>query len=315
MMHCAHLPKLIKEHFKVDHLTFETSDRGIEILYGNPYVDKLIKLDTNGITNGELMTRWEYSHDSYDLFFNLMHTIESEYCLLETDSAYYRNDEYRRERFGKMNYYDVMTSACNLPDSYLGTRGQLYYGEACHEKAEKWIASQKAKYNADWIILVCLSGSSLHKRFQQAKSISTKILQTYPNALIVLTGDKDCLDDVFEGERIISKVDKWNFRSVALMSKYFDLVISPETGLVCVSHSWDTPTIQLLTAASWDNHIKYAKNAYWVQSEVYCSPCHKSPNRYYGCPTKERLPACVFFNEDKIMSKVKEAYEHRSNPS
>jgi len=103
MMHCAHLPKLIKEHFKVDHLTFETSDRGIEILYGNPYVDKLIKLDTNGITNGELMTRWEYSHDSYDLFFNLMHTIESEYCLLETDSAYYRNDEYRRERFGKMN--------------------------------------------------------------------------------------------------------------------------------------------------------------------------------------------------------------------
>jgi len=315
MMHCSHLPKLIKEHFKVDHLTFETSDRGLDILYGNPYVDKMYKLDTDNMTHYELMSRWEYHTDSYDLFFNLMHTIESSYCLLETDMAYYRDSNYRREKFGRINYYDAMTESCGLPESYFGTRGQLYYGEKCHEDAEKWVKAQKEKFGVNYIILVCLSGSSLHKRFQQAESISRKILEKYPQALIVLTGDKDCLLDVFEGERILSKVDKWNFRTVALMSKYFDLVISPETGLVCISHSWDTPTIQLLTAASWENHIKYAKNAYWVQSEAYCSPCHKSPQRYYGCPTKERLPACVFFNEDKIMSKVEEAYVNRPTPA
>jgi len=310
MMHCSHLPKLIKEHFKVDHVTFETSDRGIDILLGNPFIDKLYHIDTNKVTNGELISRWNYHKDSYDMFFNLMHTIESGYCLLETDMAYYRNDKYRRENFGNINYYDVMTEACGLPESYFGTRGQLYYGDGCHKDAEAWIANHKKKTNSTYLILICLSGSSLHKRFQQAKSVAYKILEKYKDASIVLTGDKDCLEDVFEHERVSSKVAVWNFRTVALMSKYFDLVISPETGLVCVSHSWDTPTIQLLTAASWDNHIKYANNAYWVQSEAYCSPCHKSPQRYYGCPTKERLPLCVFFDEDKIMAKVEEAYEH-----
>lgn len=308
-MHCSHLPKLIKEYYKVDRLDFETSDRGFQILYNNPYIDNLTWVNLENSQIDDLMNRWKYGQDEYDLYFNLVQTIELNYCVVENDFRYYRNTEYRRERFGKMNYYDVMTEACGLPDTYFGTRGQLYYDEDTQEKAKKWIEDTKKKYDCDWLILVCVSGSSLHKRFQQAESICNKILEKYPKAFIVLTGDKDCLAQEIKNPRILSKIDKWNFRTVALMTKFFDFVISPETGLVCVSHSWDTPTLQLLTAASWDNHIKYAKNAYWVQSEVECSPCHKSPQRYYGCPTKDNVPACVFFDEDKIMEKVKEAYE------
>jgi len=309
MMHCAHLPELIKKHYGVDKLDFETSIRGADILLNNPFIDNVKIIDVDGVGNDELISRWADAKDNYDLHFNLMHTIELEYCTLENDQRYYRNDEYRRERFGKMNYYDVMTEACNLPESYFGTRGQLYYSHDSHWEAKEWIDSIKVKYDADWVVLVSLSGSSLHKRFHQVDSICKKILEKYPKAFIILTGGKEFLPEVTPNPRIMSKVDKWNFRTVSLMSKYFDFVISPETGIVCVSHSWDTPTLQLLTAASWDNHIKYAKNAYWVQSEIYCSPCHKSPQRYYGCPTKEKFPACVFFNEDKIMAKVEEAYE------
>jgi ADP-heptose:LPS heptosyltransferase len=305
------LPKLIKEYYKVDKLDFETSERGFEILYGNPYIDNLIVVPLK-ILLDDLICRWNYGKDEYDLFFNLTQTIELNYCVIEADHRYYRNNKYRRERFGKMNYYDVETEACGLPESYFGTRGQLYYSDKCHDEAKQWIKKTKERYNADWIILVCLSGSSMHKRFEQAQSICNKILDKYPTSLIVLTGDKDCKPQEFTHERIISKVDKWNFRTVALMSKYFDFVISPETGLVCVAHSWDTPTLQLLTAASWDNHIKYAKNAYWVQSDIHCSPCHKSPQKYYGCPVKDGVPACVVsFNEDEIMSKVEEAYNER----
>ena len=311
MMHCAHIPRLIKEHYNVDRLDFETSDRGFQILWNNPYIDNLTWVDTTKITNYDLVTRWEYQRDEYDLFFNFMHTIEMEFCTLENDQRYYRNDKYRRERLGKMSYYDVMTQACGLPESYFGTRGQLYYDDEYHEKSRAWVESVKEKYSVDWVILVCVSGSSLHKRFQQCKSICEKLLAKYENALVILTGDKDCKGDEFKHERVLSKIDKWNFRTVALMSKYVDFVISPETGLACVSHSWDTPTLQLLTAASWDNHIKYAKNAYWLQSEVYCSPCHKSPLKYYGCPTKGRLPSCVWFDEDKVMIKIEEAHSER----
>jgi len=311
MVHASHLPKIIKEHYKVDRLDFQTSIRGKDILLNNPYIDNLSVIDTNYLPSHELVSRWQYQEDTYDLVFNLIHTIELKYCTLENDHRYFRNDSYRRERFGKMNYYDVMTEACNLPESYYGTRGMMYYDQKYHVMAKEWVEKKRKEYDADWVILVCLSGSSLHKRFQQADSICKKILLKYPKCLIVLTGGDEFLPEVTPHPRIIDKSNKWNFRTVALQAKYFDFVISPETGLVCVSHMWDTPTLQLLTAASWDNHIKYAKNAYWVKSPAYCSPCHKSPQMYYGCPTKDRLPHCVFFNEDEIMAKVEEAYERK----
>lgn len=316
VLHASHLPRLIKEYYKVDRLDFETSIRGYQILQQNPYIDNLIVLKPENGDRNTLITKWKYLEDKYDLFFNLIYSIEKQYCCNEDDQRYYRNNKYRRERCGKINFYDVMTESCNLPDVYLGTRGELYYPKSEHERAKIWMEKIKEKYNADWLILVCLSGSSMHKRFQSAESISRKILAKYPGAFIVLTGDKDCLCDEFKDERILSKVAKWNFRTVALMVKYFDFVISPETGLVCVAHLWDTPTLQLLTAASWDNHIKYAQNAYWVQSDAPCSPCHKNPVSYYGCTRKDGVPLCVTsFDEDKIMKKVEEAYVSRSEVS
>lgn len=312
VLHASHLPRLIKEYYEVDKLDFETSVRGYQILQGNPYIDTLTVLKTEYGTRENLIAKWKDLEDRYDLFFNLIFTIEKQYCCNEDDQRYYRNNKYRRERCGKINYYDAMTESCNLPDCYLGTRGELHYPVDEHCRAGNWVHKTKKQLGVDWLILLCLSGSSMHKRFQCAESIARKILVKYPNAGIVLTGDKDCLCDEFKGERIISKVAKWNFRTVALMAKYFDFVISPETGLVCVSHLWNTPTLQLLTAASWDNHIKYAENAYWVQSDAPCSPCHKNPVSYYGCTRKDGVPLCVVsFDEDKIMAKVEEAYVNR----
>lgn len=313
IIHASHLPRLIKEYYGVTHLTFETGTQGYQILQNNPYIDKLIHIDVSKMTDNRLNSNWKHQEEHYDMFFNLMYSIEKNYCLLEKDTDYYRSSKYRREHCGKKNFYDVMTEFCKLPERYNGTRGMMYFRDTEHKKARAWIKKTKKKHKVDWIILVCLSGSSLHKRFQQAKSVCRKILKKYPSSLIILTGNKECEPQVFKHKRVISIIGKWNFRTTCLMSKYMDFVISPETGLVCVAHMWDTPTLQLLTAASYVNHIKYAKNAYWVRAPVSCSPCHKGPYKYYGCPRKDDLPECVFFNEDEIMEQVKEAYEHRTN--
>jgi ADP-heptose:LPS heptosyltransferase len=315
IVHCSHLPRLIKEYYKVDRIDFETSYQGYQILQNNPYIDNLVYVDASKLTQNRMVKNWKHCEENYDLFFNFVYTIERAYCCLETDNHYYRSTKFRREKLGKMNYYDVMTEAAGLPEEYFGTRGELYYSEEEHKKAQEWIRKKKENHNADWCILVCLSGSSLHKRFQQAESVCRKILDKYKHAIIILTGNKDCEPQLFTHNRVFPKVDRWNFRSVALMAKYFDFVISPETGLVCVAHLWDTPTLQLLSAASWENHIKYAKNAYWVQSPVECSPCHKGPHHYYGCPRIDDLPACVFYNEEEILKKVDEAYEQYTNDS
>jgi len=142
---------------------------------------------------------------------------------------------------------------------------------------------------------------------RKAENVARKILIKYPKAIIFLTGDEHCKEQEFTGDRIISWVTKRNIRSVALMTKYMDLTISMETGLPLIAHSWDAPCLQLLTAASYENHIKGAKNAYWLQSPALCSPCHKNPREYWGCPSKDNMPVCVWFDEDKIMEKVGEA--------
>ena len=305
MLHASHLPKLIKEHYGVDTIDFETNYQGYQILQNNPYIDNLIYCDASKLNDNRLRKNWDWCEEKYDIAFNLIYTIELAYCLNENDSKYYRDSNYRRKNFGKITYYDVMTKACNLPDKYLGTRGGLFYEEADHIKARKWVSNKKDKYEK--VILINLSGTSLHKRFHQSRLIANKILEKYPKALLVLTGDEHCKDDVFEHERVISWVGKKNFRTVALMTKYMDLTISVETGLPLVAHSWDAPCLQLLTAASYENHIMGAKKAYWLQSPIYCSPCHKNPHEYWGCPTKDNLPACVYFDEDLIMGKIDEA--------
>lgn len=308
MLHAAHLPKLIKEHYGVDHITFETNYHGMHILLGNPFIDDLQFIDVNKMTYNRMSKNLEWAHYKYDMVFDLANTIEKAYCTNENDWRYYTTDKWRRETLGKKSYYDVMTDAAGLPDRYYGTRGQLYY--TCEEEAQalNWINKKHETY--DFVIMVNMSGSTLHKKFVQAESVCRKILEKYEKALIILTGDEYCKEQVFQHERVISYVgSKENgFRSVALKCRYVDLTISLESGLALVAHSWDAPTLQLLTAASWDNHVKYAKNAYWLQSPVPCSPCHKNPREYFGCPVVSKHPECVWFNEDEIMKKVEEVW-------
>ena len=64
-----------------------------------------------------------------------------------------------------------------------------------------------------------------------------------------------------------------------------------------------------MTAASLDNHTKYAKNDYSLQSPAYCSPCCKGPYQYIGCPSKDGYPLCVYFDIEKIMEKVDEIHD------
>ncbi len=308
-MHCSHLPELIKKHYKVTHLVWETNYYGMHVLAGNPFIDELQMVDVSKMTFNRMSKNLEHARETYDLVFDLANTIEKAYCTNENDQRYYRSDKWRRDNLGKKSYYDVMTDAVGLPEEYYGTRGKLYYSEEEHRQAELSVNNRKRELGCDTAILINLSGSTLHKKFIQAESIARKLLDKYPKAYIVLTGDEHCQSQVFEHERVLNRVGVWNFRTVALRCKYMDLTISLESGLALIAHSWDAPTLQLLTAASWDNHVKYAKNAYWLQAETACSPCHRNPREYFGCPIIDSHPACIFFDESKVLAKVEEALE------
>jgi ADP-heptose:LPS heptosyltransferase len=307
----SHIPRLVKKHYGIDHVTFETNYQGTQILNNNPFIDKLVTIGNERLLSwsyGILYKRWEYFKENYDYFFNLYHTMEYGCIAMEDEQSYYRDDEYRRDKYGKEYFSDHITKVCGLPDEYLGTRGEMFYPETEHAEARAWMAEVKKNRGVKFLILINLSGSSLHKKFIQAESIGRKILARYPDVCLLLTGDSCTKKQVFEGERIKSLVGKWNFRTAALMVKYVDIYIGTNTGLSHVSNMWNTPTVQLYTADSEITASMYAKNNYGIQSPVYCSPCYKGPYRYLGCPIKNEHPACIFFNEDQIMDTIEACY-------
>jgi ADP-heptose:LPS heptosyltransferase len=100
-----------------------------------------------------------------------------------------------------------------------------------------------------------------------------------------------------------------------LMAKYADLVIGAESGLMVAANLFGSPTIQLMTAASIKNHGGDLPNDHSLQSPAKCSPCHKGPYDYIGCPTFEHLglsyPKCVLFNPDTVLDRMEEVYRQR----
>ena len=61
VLHSAHLPELIKKHYDVEYLSYETNYQGMQILQGNPFIDKLIPIDPMQFTAYALEQHWNYS--------------------------------------------------------------------------------------------------------------------------------------------------------------------------------------------------------------------------------------------------------------
>ena len=216
-------------------------------------------------------------------------------------------DQKTRDRVGSENYYDIATKAAGFPHLVGKYKGELFFSESEEEIVSKYLK----KYEGKFKVLINLSGSSPHKAFVQAKEVIDKIMDKYPEAVVFTTGDDLSKGIDSNREGVIKLTNKMPFRQVLLMAKYMSCVIGTESGMMCGASCHGTPTIQLMTAASIKNHCQYAENDYSLQSPARCSPCHKNPYDYWGCPTKNNYPLCVFFDTDKILAQVERIYEAR----
>lgn len=247
--------------------------------------------------------------ENYDKVINLTNSIEYGAIAMEDQNIYYQSDRVRREAFGDINYYDIAIDMAGLPKELRGTTGEMYFKDSEVKVIEDWVSKYKDRFK----VLINLSGTSLHKIFINAKGVAEEIRRKYGDAVVILTGDKTCEPYDFSKEvGCISTVGKNSIRHVILLAKYMDCVIGCESGLMVASNMWETPTIQLLTAANHNNHPKYAQNDYSMQSNIRCSPCHKGPYKYLGCPKTNNYPACIYgFPTADIMKRVDHIYASR----
>jgi len=330
-LHASHLPRLLKEREGFDYVAFEYNTKGAEIYENNPFIDEHIFFEpasepVRRMPFHMLEKRWAVLSQGYDRFINLRNSIEYAYIAMEDQADYYMSDEHRRAKFGGHNYYDQTTIWAGYPQ-HVGVVGELYFSEEEEAIVQKLY---RREYSGKFVVIANLSGTSKHKLFYNAEAIVKQFLAWHSDAVCITVGDEDCRNVVeFKGERIINRCGNFNekgeyeggtrypFRQAMLMTKYAGAVVGCESGLMVAATLLGAPTVQLMTAASIKNHGGDFPNDLSIQSPAACSPCHKGPYEYIGCPTFEHLglkyPICIKFDPNQVLSRLEMAYQRWSD--
>lgn len=303
----THLPRLLKDN-GWDYVGVSTGAKGKHILKENPFIDRLHFFELGGkdVSLRYYHTRLALISEQYDKVIELSQSLEVYALSLEYQTNYFQHQK-TRERHGKDNYYDIMTEAAGYPELCGKYKGELFFSDEETKTVEHDLL-REGRFKDKFKIMMNLAGSGPHKCLIQVDEIVQKLNKEFKDTVIFTTAGERFKPLDVDYPNIKSLVGKKQFRQVLNMTKYMDCVIGCESGLMCGASLFDVPTIQLMTAASIYNHCKYAKNDYSLQSPARCSPCYKGPYKYYGCPKKNNLPLCVYFDTDKIVEQVRKIY-------
>jgi ADP-heptose:LPS heptosyltransferase len=213
---------------------------------------------------------------------------------------------------------------------YMGMSGEIWSTREDHEHIKKQLEPYKDKF----IILWAMRGSMWQKAvYPIAEAVCTEFIKNNPDTVIFTTGDDFCKKWEWEGgENVIHKSGRMPFRQAMLMSKYVDLVVTPETGLGIAAGAYGTPKIMLLTAASIKNIVGNDENDYSLQSKAFCSPCTRAIYNVRHCPVTDmahdypddphlqmystdktgvKLPICVQFAPEDVVAKMQEVFDNK----
>lgn len=314
------LPYLFEKYDVV----LETNNKGYEIFHDDPRfaeirmfdMDKAAKENPEGYDK-DIFRRWAETKREVkaDKVINLWRTLETK-CIAERyQKVFLKDKEARREKFGKMNFYEAIFDKCEIPMPEKLETDVLHFTE----EQEAWGKRWRKKHETDFVVLMPLAGSCSHKVYPDMPELSQRILDTYPNAWIYLMGDASVAHAQWEHPRIVHTAGKLPFKQAITMAKYADYVIGGETGLLVAAGTYGTHKTMLCTASSVYQCCKYHENDHSLQANIECSPCHRAV--FATCDCEDMIhdgeetyhPHCIeTFDMNTILGIVEEVYNKRN---
>lgn len=251
------------------HVTLHTTDYGKQLLKYNPYIDAW-KMHDNKIGPTQLEDYFKVLTVGYDRHINLCETLEGRFLKVHWRDDYFKSkEELDKECAG--NYYDYTLEVAGYPD-VKGKNGELHFSPLELEWARDFI---KKTAKGRYFILWSLSGSAIHKAYPYAEDVSNAFCQDHRDVVIVTVGDQFCELIEWEHPQVINRSGKLNIRKVLALTKYADLVVGSETGILNAAACFDTPKVIMLSHSSVENLTKYWTNCTNLVADVPCAPCHK----------------------------------------
>jgi len=293
------------------HITFYGSKIAHDVLRYNPNVDKwIIHNHDNKMTNAELFEMWDKTSNEYDKDINLSMSIEQTLLKEENTDAFYWSHNKRHEECN-VNYQDRTMAIGGYPNM-IGETGELHLSSFEESQARQF----KKKHKGKFIILWALSGSSFHKAYPYAEFIMKGLVSKYKDILILNVGDSFCeVLDIPHEYQIKNYAGKWSIRKTMAMTKYADLVVGSETGVLNFASCFETPKIIFLSHSSDENLTKYWVNATVFKPNVPCYPCHRLIYTLDACPTDKifNSPLCTTaIKPSDVFMKIESIYKNKN---
>ena len=274
-------------------VTVNVTRRGKDIIKHDPHIDKIVEYVDNTVPNEKLGEYWTELAKGFDRFINLSESIEKGLLAIE-GSADYNLSKFERHAKFNVNYYD-RTLELGGYGHIKGLNGELYFSRKEEEEAQAF----RKRFKDKFIVLWGLSGSSFHKAYPFSELVAKAFLDKYKDAMIVTVGDSLCEILEWQHPRTFCYSGKWPIRKSLIMTKYADMVIGPETGVMAAAGCFDTPKAIMLSQASKENLTKYWKNCSSLSAQADCQPCHQLHYTLDSCKLLDGLKAPVCMGELK----------------
>jgi ADP-heptose:LPS heptosyltransferase len=240
----------------------------------NPNIDEyIVHKSATDVPYGELEVYWDYISEGFEKVVNLTKTIEGALVKCEGSEEYDWPHE-KRHKECNVNFQDRTMEMAGYPESK-GELPDLYFSDIEEHLAKNFVHA----YEDNFVILVGLSGSGFHKTYPWWEYLAQEIIRKYKDVRIVTVGDESC--KILEGPQtshpsIVHKSGVLTVRQSYILTKYADLVIGPDTGLLNAASCFETPKILLQSTNSHENLSKYWKNVQPLHADdCECHPCHR----------------------------------------
>lgn len=297
-------PVLRKLHEDGYHVTLNCTERSVDVLLVNPHIDAFLFQETNEISRTDLKEHWEKLSKHFDRFINLSGSIEGS-LLKGPGSPEFRKSKEELHAECNFNYMDRTMEIAGYPEMK-GCLPELHF-----RSNEERFAKKVRKKNKGFLVVVSMTGSSIHKIYPWMGDIVDTITRAIKDSHVCLVGEAGCRGIIDETPQIHDYCGQLDIRKTFCLLKYADLVVTTETAVANAASSFDTPKVVILSHSSEENLTKYWTNCYPVYQSVSCYPCHKMHFTRDTCKTDETInfPICAsLLSPRKVMDAVDVVY-------
>jgi ADP-heptose:LPS heptosyltransferase len=278
------------------------------VLTCNPNIDAYLLQKTNEVPQDKLSYYWKKLSYGVDKFINLSESIEGSLLRPEGRASFHSSKEKRHEECN-VNYMDQTMDWAGYPEMK-GEQPELFFSKSEHKYIKKFLR----KYEGYFVVLISLSGSSIHKAYPYMEHVVTQFLENYSDTVAITVGDIACKLLEWDHPRTLALSGNIKLRKSLILTQYADLVIGTETGILNAASCFDTPKIVLLSHSSIENLTKYWKNCESVEPNVHCYPCHQLHYTKESCPlnSKTESPLCAtMIRPEQVLLRMEDFYNQK----